>query len=215
VLTEADAASMHALVAGPGMGADDAARDALERVLAFMPGRPALLDADALNVLAGDEDAIRRIAGERPLVITPHARELSRLTGSSVEDIVADAPASARDAARRFGCAVLLKGQPSLVAEPNGRLAVNTTGSSDVATAGMGDQLAGTIGAFLPGDLEPAAAAALGLFLCGRAADLSGLGRSLAPADVSAALPRAMTVPGLPSSALGLPFVSFDQPARW
>jgi ADP-dependent NAD(P)H-hydrate dehydratase / NAD(P)H-hydrate epimerase len=214
-LTHDDAGTMHALVTGPGLGQGSGARAALERALALMPALPTLLDADALNVLAGEADVLRDIGAGRPLVLTPHARELSRITGVPLEEIVADTPAAARAAARSFGCAVLLKGQPSVVATADGALFVNTSGSSDVATAGMGDQLAGTIGALLVGGVEPADAAALGLFLSGRAADLNALGRSLTPRDVSACLARAMATPGPAASSVGLPFITFDQPARW
>jgi ADP-dependent NAD(P)H-hydrate dehydratase / NAD(P)H-hydrate epimerase len=207
--------NMHALVAGPGLGQDESADAALQRVLDLLPATPALLDADALNVLAARPDALSRIGRERPLVITPHARELVRLTGMSMDRILADMPDAARKAADRFGCTVLLKGQPSLVAQPGGALLVNTTGSSDVATAGMGDQLAGVVGALLAGGEEPTAAAALGLYLSGRAADLCGMGRSLVPDDVSERLPEALSDPGPVASPLCLPFVTFDQPPRW
>jgi NAD(P)H-hydrate epimerase len=210
----ADVEPMHALLAGPGMGTDDAARASLMNMLDLMPGKPALLDADALNMLASDRREVRAAAEARPLVITPHARELSRLTGSALADILTDMPAAARAAAREFRCVVLLKGQPSLVATPAGELWVNSVGSSDVAAAGMGDQLAGTIGALLAAGEEPLRAAALGLFLSGRAADLAGLGRSLSPADVSGQLARAMADPGPAASMLDLPFITLDQPAR-
>lgn len=212
---DADVATMHALLAGPGLGTSSAARAALDQVLALTPGLPTLLDADALNMLALEKNSLNDVAGSRPLVITPHAKELSRLTGTPIEQILADAPAAARAAAAHFSCAVLLKGTPSLVATPDGRLLVNTTGSSDLATAGMGDQLAGVIAAFLAGAHEPAEAAALALFLCGRAADRAALGRSLLPRDVTAALPDVLRDPGPVASPLELPFVIFDQPARW
>jgi len=210
-----DVEGSHALIAGPGMGQDEDAAGTLDRMLDLTPGMPTLLDADALNVMAGDPGRIRALAGERPLVITPHAKELTRLTGSAMADVLADMPGAARDAAARFGCTVLLKGTPSLVARPDGTLLVATTGSSDVATAGMGDQLAGTIGALMAAGCAPRDAAALGLHLSGRAADLCGLGRSLGPRDVSQALVSALQEPGPASSPLGLPFITFDQPARW
>jgi hydroxyethylthiazole kinase-like uncharacterized protein yjeF len=209
-----DLEPLHALVAGPGLGTDDGARASLAGVLAGMAGKPAVLDADALNMHAAEPGALREIAGAMPLVITPHARELSRIMHQPLDDIVADMPGAARAAAREFNCVVLLKGQPSLIALPDGALLVNGVGSSDTATAGMGDQLAGTIGALLAGGSEPHRAAALGLFLSGRAADLAGLGRSLTPADVSEHLPHAIADPGPAASPLHLPFITFDQPAR-
>jgi NAD(P)H-hydrate epimerase len=214
-LDPADLETMHVLVAGPGIGTSDDAFRALRQVLECMPGKAALLDADALNLLAQHPGMLRAIADERPLVITPHAKELARLTGNSIDDIIADAPAAARAAARDFGCAVLLKGQPSVIAQPDGQLWVNTVGSSDVATAGMGDQLAGVIGAMLGAGETPAVAAALGLYLSARAADIVNRGRSLTPRDVSAAFPDVFRDLGPRRSTLDLPFVTFDQPQRW
>jgi ADP-dependent NAD(P)H-hydrate dehydratase / NAD(P)H-hydrate epimerase len=207
---------MHAMVAGPGLGTDASARHALLRSLELTPGKPTLIDADGLNIIAtGEAGSLAGIAADRALVITPHARELSRLSGTALDDILADPVAAARSAAAAFGCTVLLKGQPSLVAAPDGALLVNTVGSSDVAAAGTGDQLAGTIGALLAGGMPPAAAAALGLFLSGRAADLAALGSSLSPRDVSDRLADAMVSPGPARSDLTLPFITFDQPPRW
>jgi ADP-dependent NAD(P)H-hydrate dehydratase / NAD(P)H-hydrate epimerase len=214
-LTAEELEPMHALLAGPGLGTDDDARAALHSSLGLMRGKPMLLDADALNLLAAEPDVLRAVAGASPCVITPHARELARLTDTALDDIVADAPAAARRAAQAFGCIVLLKGQPSLVADAEGELYVNTVGSSDVATAGMGDQLAGTCAALLAAGYEPRRAAALGLFISGRAADLAGLGRSLTPSDVTHRLAEAILDPGPARSTLDLPFVTFDQPSRW
>lgn len=213
-LSEADLEPMHALVAGPGLGTSDEPRASLAFVLDRMRGRPTLLDADALNIHADHPGALRELAAARPLVITPHARELSRITRASLEAILDDMPGAARAAAREFDCVVLLKSQPSLIALPDGTLLVNAVGSSDTATAGMGDQLAGVIGAFLAGGYDPQMAAAVGLFLSGRAADLAGLARSLTPDDVSDHLALAIAEPGLPASPLDLPFVTFDQPPR-
>jgi ADP-dependent NAD(P)H-hydrate dehydratase / NAD(P)H-hydrate epimerase len=205
---------MHAVVVGPGLGTSDDARAALRRALAAPP-KPTALDADALNLLAQESGTLEAVAAARPLLITPHARELSRLTGETLEDIVADMPAAARAAARRFGCTVLLKGQPSLVAQPDGMLFVNAVGSSDVATAGMGDQLVGVIGALLAAGAAPVDAACVALYLCGRAAELAARGRSLAPGDVTEMLPQAIARMAPATSPLDLPFVTFDQPPRW
>jgi ADP-dependent NAD(P)H-hydrate dehydratase / NAD(P)H-hydrate epimerase len=213
-VSAADVEGMHAVVAGPGLGVDDNARRALHHVLDLTPATRTLLDADALNILATEAGALQRIAASRPVIITPHAKELSRLVSVSVDDILTDMPGAVRHAASHFGCTVLLKGQPSLIAEANGALFVNTTGSSDVATAGMGDQLAGAIGAFLAAQEEPMVAGALGLYLSGRAADLCGLGRSLLPDDVSERMASAISDPGPVHSPLALPFVTFDQTPR-
>ncbi|HSL71656.1 MAG TPA: NAD(P)H-hydrate dehydratase, partial [Longimicrobiales bacterium] len=110
---------------------------------------------------------------------------------------------------------VLLKGQPSVVAARGLPTLINTVGSSDTATGGMGDQLAGMIGAMLGAGVPAREAAALALFFGGRAADLARRGRSLGPNDVSDHLFRAFRSPGRHHGSLALPFVTFDQPPRW
>jgi hydroxyethylthiazole kinase-like uncharacterized protein yjeF len=177
-------------------------------------GVPTLIDADGLNLLARESGRLAGLARERPLVITPHPRELARLLDTDTEAITADAPAAAREAVARFGCTVLLKGQPSLVAAPGLPLLLNTAGSSDVAVGGMGDQLAGVIGALLAVGLDARTAAAAGLYLSSRAADLAARGRALSPRDVSACLGAAFREPGCRTPLLELPFITFDQPAR-
>lgn len=221
--TYSDAADIHqdavagctAIVAGPGLGTGDDARTALERVLALTPGVPALLDADALNLLAGDDDALRSIAGARPLLITPHPGELGRLLQSDVANITRDPLRAARAAADRFGCTVLLKGQPSVVAQTDAPTLVAANGSSDLATAGMGDHLAGVAGAFLAAGCSPRDAAGVALHYSGQAALLARRGRALSPRDVTDALGRAFARPGALAPPTGMPFVTFDQPARW
>lgn len=210
-----DLGGIGALVVGPGLGATRETRQRIERTFEQLPGVPALLDADGLNVFADDVDALERIARERPLLVTPHVKEMSRLNGQSVEDIAKDPIGTAGRFAGRTGATVLLKGQPSIVAAAAAPVLINSVGSSDAGVAGMGDQLAGTIGAFMAARLDVRTAAALGLYYGGRAADLAALGRALTPADVTAHLAQAFADAGPPKSALGFPFITFDQPARW
>jgi NAD(P)H-hydrate epimerase len=210
-----DYGGVTAVVAGPGLGATEHTRVLIFEVLERTPGVPTLLDADALNVFEGDTDAIARIARERPLVITPHPKELSRLTGNPVAAITEKPWASAQSVADTTGAAVLLKGQPSIVAQMNEPVLINSVGSSDFAVAGMGDQLSGVIGALLAAGLAPRIAAAVGLFYSGRAGDIAGLGRSLTPTDVTEHMAKAFAQPGPPGSPLGFPFITFDQPPRW
>jgi NAD(P)H-hydrate epimerase len=206
---------LHALIAGCGLGTDEPALEALERALDVTDTLPAVLDADALNVLAERPHIMARIAARRALVLTPHMGEFIRISGESEADIRRDPIGRARAFASATGTVVLLKGQPSIIAAPDGSVLINTTGSSDLATGGTGDQLAGTIGAFLAAGVAARDAAALGVFYSGRAADLAGRGASLSPQDITAELPRAFASPGARTSSLGLPFILFDQPARW
>jgi hydroxyethylthiazole kinase-like uncharacterized protein yjeF len=207
--------SADAVLAGPGIGTDAAAEHALDTVLDASGDRPCMLDADALNILARRDGALRGLAAHRPVLITPHPGEMSRLTGTSVGDIQKDRMDTARAWVDDHGATLLLKGAPSIVASPDAPVLVASTGSSDLASAGMGDMLSGTIGAFLAGGCPPRDAAGLGLFYGGRASELAGRHRGLSPNDVSDALHAAFADPGPAESPLGLPFVNFDQPPRW
>jgi len=213
----ADAASAsRALGVGPGLGTGEEGEAILHRVLALPGGHPLLLDADALNLIAlGRARSLKELGEGRDVVVTPHPGEMSRLTGLEAKEILAGRPAVATRLARESGCTVLLKGAPSLVASPQGRLLVDTVGNSDLASAGMGDVLSGTIAAFLAQGSGPQEAAALGLHTSGRAAALSELGPSLTPEDVVQHLPQALRERGFGDSELDAPFLLFDQdPAR-
>ncbi|HEX7120043.1 MAG TPA: NAD(P)H-hydrate dehydratase [Longimicrobiales bacterium] len=211
----AAAGAVDAIVLGPGLGRGDDARRRLDLVIDASHGRPTLLDADALTLLAEAPDRLRELARERPLLLTPHPGEMRALSGRAVDDIVAAPVDAARALAGTLGCAVLLKGAPSIVAAPGEPAWIATQHSSDLATAGMGDQLAGAAAAFLAAGAPPAEAAGLALFYCGRAAVLAGRGRSLVPDDVTEHLDRAFADPGPAEPPLGLPFITFDQPPRW
>lgn len=214
-LAEAVEAS-RAVAVGPGLGTEPEGEGILRRVLETEDRRPLLMDADALNlVAAGRAPPLEEVSKIRDVVVTPHPGEMARLTGLPTASIVRNRPEVAREAALRFGCTVLLKGMPSLVATPEGRLLVDTAGSSDLAAAGMGDVLSGVVGGFLAQGNRPAEAAALGLFVSGRAALRTGLGVSLTPEDVVEALPGALAEKGEGDTDLPFPFVLFDQdPAR-
>ena len=193
--TDRDSTEVHdalekaaAVVAGPGMGTADADLEFLRRV-ARTGDAPLLLDADALTLLARSPELRREI--RRPLLLTPHPGEASRLLGRPVPQITADPFAAAAEIAARFDCAALLKGAPSLVAAPGEPVLASVAGHSGIATGGMGDTLSGVAGALLGMGCPPRDAAAIALFLCGRAAEIAGQGRSLLPRDVDAALPDA------------------------
>jgi hydroxyethylthiazole kinase-like uncharacterized protein yjeF len=148
-----------AVVAGPGLGpnAADWLRDALAAATC-----PVVLDADGLDRSLIDAHAPR----DGSWVLTPHAGEFARLTG---KDVGLDRLADVRLLARETGCVVLLKGPTTIIAAPDGRLRVVTSGTAALATAGTGDVLAGFIAATIARGHEPLEGAALGAFLHGRA----------------------------------------------
>jgi NAD(P)H-hydrate epimerase len=157
-----------ALVVGPGLGTAGPTRDAVCALVARAEV-PVLLDADGLNALHGDLEPLQQ--RRAPTVLTPHEGEYARLAG---EPVGPDRMEAARSLALRARCVVLLKGSATVVAEPDGRVAVNTTGGPWLATAGTGDVLSGIVGAFLARGAPAFEAAAAGAFVHGRAADVAG-----------------------------------------
>ena len=202
-----------AVLIGPGLGTDGEGQELLDLVLEHRGDAGCVLDADALTILAAREGALRQL-GPRTL-LTPHPGEMSRLTGRAVDQLGADPVGHARRLADESGVAVLLKGAPSVVARPGRPVLVSAVGSSDLATAAMGDQLGAEAATFMAAGADPQVAGALGLFYGGRAAELAGRGRSLTPHDIADHIHRAFDDPGPSRSPLDLPFVLFDQPARW
>lgn len=159
-----------AIVAGPGLGTNDAARKRVHDVLAA--DLPAVLDADALNLLAGDPTALAHANG--PVVITPHPGEAARLLGVTVADIEADRLAAARTLAGKLRAVVVLKGARTVVCDGtigDEHCSINPTGGPALATAGSGDVLAGTIGALLAQGIAPVDAARAGVYVHGAAGD--------------------------------------------
>ncbi|MCW3014996.1 MAG: NAD(P)H-hydrate dehydratase [Solirubrobacterales bacterium] len=170
VVLDVVAARGGVLTLGGGLGRSDGAL-ACARVIALRAAAPLVLDADAIAAFAGDPDAL--ITRTAPTIITPHAGELGRLLGTGSAAVDAHRLDSVREAARRAGAIVVLKGDDTLVATPDGRVAVSEGGAPALATAGTGDVLTGVCGAFLAAGLEPwhaACAAVRAHLLAGRGA---------------------------------------------
>jgi len=202
-----------AILVGPGMGTDPSAVSLLEAVVASSPSVPMVADADALTLLGeGVAGGVAAVAQGRDLVVTPHPGEMSRLVGQSIAEVLEDRPGQGLALARDGGAVVLLKGLPSVVATPEGRLWVDTVGTSDLAAAGMGDALAGAIAAFLAQGAPGATGAGLGLVTAGRAAARAARGPGLSPEDVIGLLPDALQE-GPGETDLTHPFLIFDQDA--
>jgi len=200
-----------AVAAGPGLGTERDAETLLARVLDEGEA-PLLLDADALNLVSeGRLPALALVASARPLLVTPHPGEMARISAFSRERLAAGRVSAAREWAEETGCTLLLKGSPSLVASPGRPVLIDAMGSSDLATAGMGDVLSGVAGSFLAQGLPPRTSAALALHVSGRAARLADRGHGLLPEDVAERLPRALQESGPGETDLPFPFVLFDQ----
>jgi len=133
---------------------------------------PCVLDADALNLIAENPD-FRKACAHRSAetLVTPHPAEAARLLGSSVAAVQADRVKAARMIAENLNAHVALKGNGSIVAARDGHWFVNTTGNPGMASAGMGDVLAGLLGALLAQRYSGESALVLGTHLHGAAAD--------------------------------------------
>lgn len=175
-------------VIGPGLSQADGVLDFLRTIFERWE-LPSCLDADALNAIAR---GVQLPASE--CVMTPHPGEMSRLMGSSIAEIQNDRFRTVHRAVEQFGKTVVLKGPHTIIGDVDQALAVNVTGNSGMATAGMGDVLSGLIGALLAQDLPPYCAASAGTFWHGHAADVCA--EQIGPigylaSDVVEALPRA------------------------
>jgi len=155
------------VVCGPGLGLTDDTRALVARLLATAQV-PVVLDADALNAVAGTPHLRDARA---PLVVTPHPGEMGRLLGRPTVEIQADRIGCARRLAEETGAVCVLKGARTLIASRDGRIVVSPTGNPGMGSGGMGDVLAGVVGALIAQGLEPADAAALGVYAHGAAAD--------------------------------------------
>jgi ADP-dependent NAD(P)H-hydrate dehydratase / NAD(P)H-hydrate epimerase len=180
-----------ALVLGPGLGRDPATGKLARRV-ARHAALPLLLDADGLFAHSGRLESLAE--RQAPTVMTPHAGELARLLGRDSAEVEAHRLAAVREAAQRSGAIVVLKGDDTLVAEPDGRVAISRGGAAALATAGTGDVLSGVIGAYLSKSMDSFAAACAGVFVhaqAGRLAAAEIAAEGVIASDVVERLPAA------------------------
>jgi ADP-dependent NAD(P)H-hydrate dehydratase / NAD(P)H-hydrate epimerase len=191
----ASAGRVQAWVIGPGIGTDDAASEALARVL--YTDVPVLVDADGITLLGSDWFSGATRERSQPTILTPHDREFERLFG----EIGTDRLGAARRAAAESGAVVLLKGSATVVATPDGTAYVNPTGTPWLATAGSGDVLSGLIGAILASGVEAPMAAAAGAYLHGVAGRLAAEGGPPSAVDVLESLRTVMGVVAQPVAA--------------
>lgn len=168
-----DALDMTRQVIVCGCGGGEKIKSVLPRVLSA--ARRAVLDADALNAVAGDGELQMLLEARQGrghlTILTPHPLEAARLLGCGVTDVQADRLGMARQLAERFGCVVILKGSGTVIAAPGEPAFINSTGNALLATAGTGDVLAGLVGACLARGMTATDAAAAAVFDHGRRAD--------------------------------------------
>ncbi len=186
------AAAKTAVAIGPGIGGEPETVGLVHDLIAEIK-RPLVIDADGINALAGHVHILRR--AQAPVILTPHPGEMARLLGTSAADVQKDRLGAAGSFAREFNVHVVLKGAGTVVAGPDGSLAVNSTGNPGMATGGTGDVLTGMTVGFLAQGVAPLEAACLATFLHGMAGDLAAARRGergMLARDLIDAIPQAI-----------------------
>jgi len=158
-----------ALAIGPGLSTNKETIALVRRIVSSCP-LPMIIDADGLNALSGDLEAMTQ--GRGRFILTPHPGEMARLAGMTTGDIQADRVGTAVKFAQERGCFLVLKGARTVIAEPEGHVYVNPTGNPALSSGGSGDVLTGLVAGFVARGWPLAKAAVSGVFLHGLAADL-------------------------------------------
>ena len=154
-----------------------------------------VLDADALNCVAENPEILKRRRAE--IIITPHPGEMARLCKSTAKEINLDRENTAKSFAEKYGVITVLKGHGTIIASPDGRALLNTTGNSGMATGGSGDVLAGMTAALLAQGKSAFDCAAAAVYLHGTAGDLAAekYGKiSMLPGDMIEFIPEAFKI---------------------
>ncbi len=183
--------SSTAIVVGPGITTNPETAVFIKRLLTQIRV-PCIIDADAINIIAQSPEIAKKI--HAPVIMTPHPGELARLIKSTPQMINRNRFDIAAECARKFNCVLVLKGAPTLIAAPDGKTYVNTTGNSGLASAGSGDVLVGLISGLVAQKQSLLHAAVTGVFMHGLAADLAMKESSeytLTAADLIEYTPRA------------------------
>jgi ADP-dependent NAD(P)H-hydrate dehydratase / NAD(P)H-hydrate epimerase len=181
-----------ALLFGPGIGISPATQNALRWLLRNLD-MPWVIDADGLNSLALELDRLRH--AKTPPILTPHPGEMARLIGKNNAFVNADRVEVARNFARAHRCHLVLKGARTVIATAGGHVFINPTGNPGMASAGMGDVLAGILTALLGQGLSAEDAMKLGVYLHGYVGDRVAESKGpvgLLATDIIDSLPRAL-----------------------
>lgn len=181
-----------AVALGPGIGRQPETSTLAQRLIETIT-LPLVIDADGLNALADDITVLQRTASPS-VVLTPHPGEMARLLGTALPEAAEARIEVARQFARRYGVHLILKGARTIIAAPDGRVAINGSGNPGMASGGMGDVLTGVLTALLGQGLSPWQACQLGVFVHGLAGDLVAADKGeigMQAGDVIEALPYA------------------------
>jgi len=158
-----------AVLIGCGLGKEESDRDVLYTLIKNADCN-LIIDADGINLLCENKHILRE--AKKTPVLTPHPLEFARLIGKTTEEVQSNRLNLAKEFAKDFGCVVLLKGASTVIASPDGKIAVNTTGNPGLSKGGSGDVLAGIIASFASQGISPFDSAVIGANLHGKAADM-------------------------------------------
>lgn len=181
-------------VIGPGMSRYNEAQAVIRFVLE-RAGIPIVIDADGLNALQGDIGVLKD--RQVPVILTPHPGEMARMTGKHIEEIQANRVSIAIEFAQEWGVTLVLKGNKTVIALPNGEAYINITGNAGMATAGSGDVLGGIISGLIAQGLNPPQAAITGVYLHGVTGDQVEMvkgQRGLIAGDLIQTLPEVLSL---------------------
>lgn len=184
-----------AMAIGPGLTTQKETQEFVRVAAGMRSGPRIILDADGLNAFAGRAGELKQ---NRPIAITPHPGEMARLVGASVPEVQANRVSVAKKTAAAWNAIVILKGQQTVIAAPDGRMAVNSTGNPGMATGGTGDVLTGML-AGLTAEFSAVdwfQTICFGVYLHGLAGDVAYAEKDEAPlmaSDLIHAIPRALT----------------------
>jgi len=156
---------------GPGLKQEESFLRVIENILKETD-IPVILDADALNLISRNTSLLELRKGKGNLILTPHPGEMARLCGCTAGEVQANRLEIALSKSLEWGAIVVLKGAGTIIASPDGRVFINTTGNAGLGSGGTGDVLTGSIAAWIAQGVPPLGAACLGVYLHGRAADI-------------------------------------------
>jgi len=183
--------SADVLAMGPGMGISTGTKELVIDIIR-VSAAPLVLDADALTLL-GNPEVLK--GAKAPIVLTPHPGEMGRLLELTVGEVECDRIGSALYLARETGAYVVLKGVPTIIAEPEGRAFINPTGTPAMAKAGVGDVLTGMIAGFMAQGVSPLDASIMAVYIHGLAGELAAARfgvHSVLASDLHAFIPKAL-----------------------
>ncbi len=182
--------SINCIATGPGLGTCMQTVALTHKVLCESKS-PVVIDAEALNIVSKNINILTEI--KVPTILTPHPKEMARLTGESIETIQNNRIKFAKDFAKKYNVHLILKGVRTIIAHPNGEVYINPTGNPSMASGGMGDVLTGMIAGFITQGYSPVESSHMGVYLHGAIADILSIEKGpvgIVASDIISDIPR-------------------------